>query len=179
MNTVKKIIGPTILLASGNYFDFEAPETSTYTIDDVAHALSLICRFGGHCAWHYSVAQHSVYVSRVVEPRFAYQALMHDAGEFAVGDMPKPLKTMLPDYSTIEKRVEADVFRRFNVRLPMPPEIKTADYRMLATEQRQVMGNKDSWSHKSAPFENFKIEIWSPQYAKKAFLERFEEVREA
>jgi uncharacterized protein len=177
MNTVKKIIGPTILLASGNYFDFEAPETSNYSIDDVAHALSLVCRFGGHCAWHYSVAQHSVHVSQVVEMRFAFQALMHDAAEFAVGDMPKPLKTMLPDYTTIEKRVEADVFRRFNVATPLPPEIKIADYRMLATEQRQVMNNDHEWSHRSQPFENFKIKIWSPQYAKRAFLDRYEELR--
>jgi len=175
--TVRRIVGPTILLASGNYFDYEAPESSQFTIEDIAHGLSMTCRFAGHCIRHYSVAQHSVHVSHLVAPEHAYQGLMHDASEFAVGDMAKPLKVMLPAYSVIEKRVEAAVFSRFSVATPLPPEIKEADIRMLATEQRQLMMNRDDWDYTRgrAPFD-LAIPTWSPAEAKVAFLARHAEL---
>lgn len=175
--TVRRIIGPTILLHSGNYFDFEAPDASAFTIEDVAHGLAMTCRFAGQCYRHYSVAQHSVHVSQIVPPEHAYQGLMHDASEFAVGDMAKPLKVMIPDYTVIEKRVEAAVFRRFNVPTPLPPSIKEADIIMLATEQRQLMRNRDDWNYTRgrAPLD-IKIPAWSPEDAKARFLARFAEL---
>lgn len=176
-DTVRRIVGPTILLASGNYFDFEAPEQSTFTIEDVAHALAMVCRFAGHCCRHYSVAQHSVHVSEIVPPEHAYQGLMHDAPEFAVGDMAKPLKVMLPQYTVVEKRVEAAVFQRFNVAMPLPPSIKEADIQMLATEQRQLMHNRDDWNYTRGrqPLD-FTIPVWTPGQAKSRFLKRYHEL---
>lgn len=172
--TVRRIVGPTILLHGGTYFDYEAPETSAFTIEDIAHGLSMVCRFAGHCIRHYSVAQHSVHVSEIVPPEHAYQALMHDAPEFAVGDMAKPLKVMLPSYSVIEKRVEAAVFERFNVPTPLPPTIKEADIQMLATEQRQLMRNRDDWDYTRGrrPLD-FTIPTWTPGQAKSRFLRRY------
>lgn len=176
-STVRRIIGPTILLASGNYFDYEAPETSAFTIEDIAHGLSMTCRFAGHCIRHYSVAQHSVHISELVSQEHAFQGLMHDSSEFAVGDMAKPLKVMLPAYSVIEKRVEAAVFARFGVVMPLPPEIKEADIRMLATEQRQLMGNRDEWHYTHGrPAFDFTIPVWTPEEAKARFLARYAEL---
>lgn len=175
--TVRRIVGPTILLASGNYFDFLAPEQSTFTIEDIAHGLSNVCRFSGHCRRFYSVAQHSVIVSRIVPPEDAYAGLMHDAAEAFVGDVAKPLKDLLPDYRKIEKAVEAVVLARFGVPQPMPPSVKEADVVMLATEQRELMENRDAWSHTHGR-DPLDIDILplTPAMAKAAFLARFAEL---
>lgn len=178
--TIRRIIGPTILLAGGSYFDFEAPHTSVFTIDDIAHGLAMTCRFAGQCKRHYSVAQHSVHVSEIVPADHAYQGLMHDAPEAFVGDMAKPLKVLLPEYSVIEKRVERAVFDRFNVATPLPPSIKDADIVMLVTEQRQLMGNHDDWNYcRGRTPLDFEIPEWTPDEAKARFLARFDELTRA
>jgi hypothetical protein len=172
--TVRRIIGPTILLFSGSYFDSEAPDTSAFTIEDIAHGLAMTCRFAGQCSRFYSVAEHCVHLSENVPPEDAYQGLMHDAAEAFVGDMAKPMKVMLPEFSVIEKSVEAAVFRRFSVRTPLPPSIKEADILMLVTEQRQLMKNRDDWEYTRGrkPLD-FKIPAWPPSIAKSRFLKRF------
>jgi len=176
--TVRRIIGPTILLASGNYFDLLAPEHSTFTIEDVAHGLSNTCRFAGQCIRFYSVAQHSVIVSQHVPPEFAFAGLMHDAAEAFIGDITKPLKDILPDYRALEKRIEAAVLQRFGLPAVMPPEVKEIDVVMLATEQAQLMRNRDDWNYTRGrtpiPIE---IPAMGPEAAKAAFLARYAEVR--
>ncbi len=172
--TVRRIVGPTILLSSGEYFDFENPEGSVFTIEDVAHALSHVCRFAGHCRRFYSVAQHSVHVSEQIEPEHAMAGLLHDAVEAFVGDVTKPLKDMLPAYKAIEHRIEAAVLERFGLPAKLPPQVKVTDIRMLATEQRQLMGNHDNWAYtRDYPPFDMVIPHWSSVEAKAAFLARY------
>jgi 5'-deoxynucleotidase YfbR-like HD superfamily hydrolase len=172
--TIDRIVGPTILLFGGTYFDYEAPDASVFTIEDIAHGLAMTCRFAGQCRRFYSVAQHSVHVSERVHADHAYQGLMHDAPEFAIGDMVKPLKMLLPGYVVIEKRVEAAVFERFHVQTPLPSAVKEADIRMLATEQRQLMRNEDNWQYtRGMPPFDFEIPVWTAEEAKAKFLARF------
>lgn len=175
--TVRRIVGPTIALQGGEYFDFLDPASSRFTIDDIAHALSHICRFTGHCDVFYSVAQHSVHVSRIVPPQHAMGGLLHDAAEAFVGDVSKPLKDLLPDYRIIETRVEQAVLERFGLSLPLPPEIKEADIVMLATEQTQLMRSRDAWSHTHGrqPLD-MRLPYMPPKVARQAFLERFYEL---
>ncbi|WP_292358999.1 MULTISPECIES: YfbR-like 5'-deoxynucleotidase [unclassified Methylophaga] len=137
---------PSILLRNGKYFDFLRPQTSDFTILEIAHGLSNICRFAGQCKDFYSVAQHSVLVSRVVSPQFALQGLLHDAAEAFIGDIPTPLKQLLPDYCWLEKNIEQVIFSKFGLPNHLDHSVKQADLKLLATEQRDLMpAHDDVW----------------------------------
>jgi len=172
--TVRRIVGPTILLASGENFDYLAPDSCTFDIRDIAHGLSHICRFAGHCRTFYSVAQHSVYVSQIVPPEHAFAGLMHDAAEAFVGDVAKPLKDLLPEYRVIEDRVEAALLTHFGLSKPLHPCVKEADIVMLATEQLALMQNRDDWQYtRGRKPADLTIEPMVPEVARQFFLDRF------
>jgi hypothetical protein len=134
---------PDILLRSGNFFNFLSPESSTITVEDIASGLSNEARFNGQTRSFYSVAQHSVMVSRIVPPAHAWEGLFHDATEAVMKDMPKPLKRLLPDYQELEWSVESAILAKFGIGLPLHASIKAADLVMLATEKRDLMPPHD------------------------------------
>lgn len=123
---------------SGKKFDYLNSTTDDVEIEDIATALSHICRFSGHLPEFYSVAQHSVLCSQIVPPEFAFEALMHDAAEAYCQDIPAPLKALLPDYRRIEERVEQLIRAKFSITPDMSAVVKYADLVMLATERRDL-----------------------------------------
>src|SRR5687767_13374438 len=81
------------------------PKPEDVSIIDIAHALSNVCRFGGHSRWFYSVSQHSYYVSLYTRPENALYALLHDAPESYIGDCVRPLKPYLTNFQSIEDNI--------------------------------------------------------------------------
>lgn len=166
---------PWIMLIGGGYFDLEDPELSEFDIHDIAHALSLICRYTGHCRQFYSVAQHSVLVSLTVPQEHARAGLLHDAAEAFIGDVSKPLKNLLPDYQSIEARVERTVFERFGLPAKLPPCVEEADRILLRTEQRDLTAaGSHRWSRTAGilPLAE-RIVPLGPLEAKREFLNRY------
>ena len=156
------------------------PKAEEIRIEDIAHALSMLCRFGGHCREFYSVAQHSCLVTDLVvavEPRHALAALLHDAAEAYTGDVIRPIKRSEPKIGAAEEAVMQEVARRFDLMFPFPDVVKWADNVMLKNEHRQLMAGVNEWPSCDQE-EGPQVEIvpWTPTYAESVFLRKFEEL---
>ncbi|CAH0154475.1 phosphohydrolase [Pseudomonas mediterranea] len=130
-----------ILTHSGRQFDLANPTAAMISPLDIAHALSNLCRFNGHTRTHYSVAQHSMIVSSLVPDEFKLVALLHDATEAYIGDMTRPLKTLMPGFRIAEAAIWQAVCERFNLDPILPESVVRADLIALATERRDLMPN--------------------------------------
>lgn len=133
----------SILTYTGRYMSLTEPFETEFHITDIAHALSQICRFGGHTRQFYSVAQHCVLVSQMVPVEYRLQALLHDAAEAYCGGMVQPLKglpSMLP-YRAYEQAMQSRLFEAYGVvpTVHSTETVKQADLAMLATERRDLM----------------------------------------
>jgi 5'-deoxynucleotidase YfbR-like HD superfamily hydrolase len=140
---------------SGIYFNLLEPTVEMIDINDIAHALSNLPRFGGHLHTTYSVAQHSVMVMNTLD-LFGHQdilleGLMHDASEAYLMDLPSPIKALLPDYYKMEDRICKVIAEKFNLQYPWPEPVKKADKEQLEFEwdyymlknQRHLIPNRD------------------------------------
>jgi hypothetical protein len=129
---------------TGRKFDVLKPRAEDVCWVDIAHALAHQCRFNGHVTRFYSVAHHCVVASHHVPERFALYVLLHDAAEAYVGDMPKPVKGLFPEFSALEDRILAVVHEAAGLEPGHPYEaaqwVCGIDARMLLTEKQQLMG---------------------------------------
>jgi len=66
---------------TGKHFHYLDPQPEEIDIIDIAHSLSLTCRYGGHCKQFYSVGDHSIRVAEIVPDELKLRALLHDAAE--------------------------------------------------------------------------------------------------
>ena len=174
--------GPYLQTVSGRWVNPFDPDPRQLDAGDIARALANQCRFGGHCRTFYSVAQHSVIVSELVEQRGgdvedAFAALMHDATEAYLGDMPHPLKhrsQLGAAFKAAEDDLERAIRERFRIK-PDVPQIKAADRALLATERRAFSAENWHWPELEG-VEPLDLELtaWSPDQAAAAFLARYE-----
>lgn len=169
---------PWIQTHSGRRFNPTNPNPDAIVIQDIAHSLSMQCRFSGHSKKFYSVAQHSVYVSHICNDEDALWGLLHDASEAYLVDVPRPLKRsgLIPGYIQAEAKMQEAVCQRFGLPLKEPPSVKKADTKLLATEARDLMAPlHPDWVQPVSPLP-FTIESWEPQKAKDMFMQRFFEL---
>lgn len=172
-------------LLSGAKMDYDNPEESDVTLDDLASALSNICRFSGHLPCFYSVAQHLVNTSRIVPVEFAYDALMHDTAEAFTNDLPTPLKWSRPEFKDLEIRIESAMGKRFEFTYPYPAEVKLADTQMLLLEKKYVKEDYRPWPNyleldletEAELINKIELKPWQPVRAKREFLERYAQLR--
>ena len=160
---------------SGNRFYPLVPRIDRVAIEDIAHGLAYQCRFNGQTREFYSVAQHSLVVASLVEPRQRLAALLHDAAEAYLGDMVKPLKVLLPEFGVLEERVTDLIAAAFDLDFSDYAPIKRADLIALATEKRDLMPHSvERWAYldQIAALPE-PIVPMSPGQAKQCFLETY------
>lgn len=127
-----------ILTYSGIEFDILNPDPDKIFIEDIAHALSMQCRFSGHSRFFYSVAEHSVECCKLASD-FKLEALMHDAAEAYLHDMVSPLKNNIPEYREYEDKLMRTIASKFGFMYPLPEETHRIDKKMLFKEQCELM----------------------------------------
>lgn len=151
-------------------------------INDIAHALALCNRFAGHTKFPISVAQHSVYVSKLC-PQHRLAALLHDASEAYLGDVTKWLKRSdsMAGYREAEDRAQSVICGVFGLPLELPHEVELADRLMVHYEGKQGFGNDFLIDHPNYPpltlTDTHRIGpwyAWSWRDAEYIFMETFE-----
>lgn len=150
--------------------NLNAPAANVISVEDIAHALSHICRFNGHIQQFYSVAEHCVLLSKMVPEEYALAALMHDAAEAYTGDLTRPMRQLV-DIGPIEERFNEVIREKYRINIRFDcDEIVRADKRMLVTERPDlaVIGVE--------PFP-IRLNYWSPFQARCAFMSRFFELQ--
>lgn len=168
----------SITTLSGRWFDILHPDSYNYNIEEIAEALSRLCRYTGHTNGFYSVAEHSVLVSHAVPEKYALIGLLHDASEAFVGDVSSPLKALLPGYRDIENNIQQAIANHFFLSYPFPEEIHDADKRVYWLERKYVAPGVDKLWHqeyrasRSVP----RPEGFLPEDAYHFFVERYKEI---
>ena len=175
-------IGDWIQTYTGKKFYPLDPRPEEICIEDIAHSLSLQCRFAGHSVFHYSTAQHSILVSSVLDRRHRAHGLLHDATEAYLVDLPRPIKKYSEIgrlYSEAEGLLWLSIADRFSISREIPKEVHQADMRMCLTEKKWVMPlNGPEWE-KDKLFEPYDFEIneWPIGDSEDEFLRAFRGLR--
>lgn len=172
--------GVAMQLYSGKPFYPEDPRVEDIDIQDIAQALSMTTRYGGHVTDFYSVAEHSVHMSNIVSEENAFIALMHDATEAYIGDLVRPIKYLFPEFQRLEDNIWFIIATKYGLPIELPDEVKNHDVKICFTERSQILNytGETDWGYE---MESHDISImnWTPEQAKAMFLNRFYDLYEA
>lgn len=150
-----------------------------FDIVDIAHSLSMNCRWGGHSSSFFSVAQHSVYVSRFMKKNRMH-GLIHDGSEAYGADMPTPFKMVLPDFTKLENKIQSKIYLKFLGKLPTEEEYDYLKlYDKLLLDFEGTMFIKDWVDTIDVTIINQvdeRFHPWTPQEAKDNFLKEFRQL---
>jgi uncharacterized protein len=183
-----------IQTVKGKRFYMSRPE---FDIEEIAHALSMQCRYTGHVRTFYSVAEHSVMVSQMCEtlkecqfwgtdvlngPAFrtpteaAREGFLHDAHEAYFSDLASPWKVLVPDYRGVEHRLESAMRAHFGLPAKISEGVKLADWFALFVEARELLPPcvTDDWITPSEDFrEKLQVVIDSCKYGPESWEPRY------
>ena len=170
-------IGDWISVFTGRQYYPIDPRAEEVDILDIAHSLSLLCRYNGHCDRFYSVAEHCIHVSYAVPKEYALEGLLHDAAEAYTSDVPRPLKYCddLTLFREVEDKNTKVIYEKFKLPYPESPIVKEFDSRMLCNEGYALLSRTD-WYKCLEPIPDITINGWLPLEAERRYLERYTEL---
>lgn len=167
--------GDWITTFTGKQFYPFDPQPEEICIEDIAHALALTNRFGGHTPYPYSVAQHSYLLALAAPNGNELAALLHDAPEAYLTDVPRPIKRN-PAFSLISD-VEDTIYKAIALAVPhLPPVIPDVvhefDTRLLVTEAHALLSGYPWWLESKWPQRLLSVPIqpWHWKDAEKNWL---------
>lgn len=150
------------------------PRPEDICVDDIAHSLSMQCRYNGHGTMFYSVAEHCILMAGAVSPENALHALLHDATEAYVGDMVRPLKLHMPEFRAVEDRVGRAIADRFGMDPLAPEEVKLADSRILLDERTALFeAPAADWGLGDIEPLGVTLQCWEPALAERIYTDTF------
>lgn len=140
---------PVIRTFTGAYVDVLNITPDDIFYEDIIVPLTRICRYGGHIATHYSVAEHSIYVSNMLlrlhgDKDVALAGLLHDAAEAYIGDIPRPLKETpaFHYYADTEKRINSCIEQKYHLQVGLDdPQVKEIDREIVGWEMAMFRDN--------------------------------------
>lgn len=136
---------------TGLYMNVFEPTLEMICIEDIAHALSHIPRFGGHTKKFYSVAEHCLLLWQNANSGLKLQALMHDASEAYLLDIPSPIKKQLKGYKEMEDRLMNLIAEKYGFEYPLSEHVKQLDKEALRFEwDNAVLKTHESLSPQEA-----------------------------
>lgn len=145
-----------------------------FTLEDIAAGLAKVCRFGGQINRFYSVAQHSVLVSRLCPPNLKMLGLFHDAPEAYLGDVVKPLKNLIDSvYGPIEELFTHAIFEQFFLDPNQLPLIKQYDLQAYDAEHLYLRKKSYNTWIETCAMVNLDTDFWQPVHAEQMFLMEF------
>jgi len=162
---------------SGKKFYFLDPNPEDIDIIDIAHSLSMQCRFTGHAKDFYSIAEHSLIVAELCPPEYKLWGLLHDASEAYLTDVASPVKPHLINYKLMERVIMEPISKHFGLSLDVPKEVHKADMEALRIEAYWLMKSKgETWLINKGlePMDSVPpLKGYNPEEAKEAFLKEF------
>jgi len=169
---------------TGKHFDPVNPDMTQVDIQDIAHALSMICRGNGHVKTFFSVGQHCINAAREAikrgySQRVILACLLHDASEGYMSDVPRPLKTSMPEYVCIEEHLLNLIYGKFLGSTLTEEEnkmVKQIDNDLLYYDLKELLNECSD-----GPAPNLHIELnyeFIPfEYVKQTYLELYHQYK--
>lgn len=170
------------------------PRPEDVDVEDIAHALSMKCRYAGHTTEFYSVAQHSVLMAQkaidlTADVNLALWCMLHDAAEAYTADIPSPLKPYmhvkhpvsgLVPFDAVEQNIR-EVIRQAlapELRFHPPQRLHDLDQRIRVDEATALMRDSAEWVSWMGGKLDVVINSWAPSTARQSFLGVWDFLRE-